>query len=257
MATITRRRVIRGRKTAPKRRILRRRPHKMNSLMASSVRPDRLLVKLPYSDFYTVNMVAPSTGKTQVWNLNSIYDPDRTGVGHQPLGYDQWAGFYNKYRVFKVAYNISITNMGVDSAVMGGLTATNGSFGNFTSMEVFEQPHCRKFQVGNKEGSSTKTLKGVINLPYITGRPLVAYKSDNIYGANFGSNPLENLTLNLQLFALNQAAGTICQISTRIVYFVELYDPRPLPLSETNPLDPEDQIPTSITTGQIDEQNNP
>lgn len=237
----------------PRRRLNRRRRQapKMNSLMGSSVRPDRLLVKLPYADNYVKTLTFGQPGQTQAWNLNSIYDPDRTGVGHQPLGTDQWATFYKKYRVFKVAYNISVTNMGSDSSVMGGITPTNGVFGNFNDMSVFEQPHCRKFHIGNREGISTKTLKGAITLPRITGRPLVSYKSDNVYAAQFGQNPLEVMALNLQLYALNPTAGAACQISCRLVYFVELYDPLTMPLSSTNPLPPNQEIPTSLG----DEQN--
>lgn len=235
----------------PRRKIARRKAHKINSLMASAVRPDRLLVKLPYADYYTKTLTFGTPGQTQAWNLNSIYDPDRTGTGHQPLGTDQWATFYKKYRVFKVAYNISISNMSADSSVMGGITPTNGVFGNFNDMSVFEQPHCRKFHIGNREGISTRTLKGAITLPYITGRPLVSYKSDNVYAAQFGQNPLEVIALNLQLFSLNPTAGASLQISCRLVYFVELYDPLTMPLSSTNPLPPNQEIPVSLG----DEQN--
>lgn len=235
----------------PRRRTFRkgpRRAHKINSLMAASVRPDRLLVKLPYSDNYATNLAA-GTGQTRVWNLNSIYDPDRTGIGHQPLGYDQWATFYNRYRVFKVAYNISITNLTSDSAVMGGIVPTNAAFGAFNDMSVFEQPHMKKFHIGSVASNSTKTLKGVIHLPRITGRPLVSYKSDNVYQAQFTASPNEIMCLNLLTYPLNSNAGIV--MSVRLVYFVELYDPKPMPLSSTHQTGPDDIIPV----GNDDEQN--
>lgn len=33
------------------------------------------------------------------FHANSLYDPDYTGVGVQPFGFDQWSAFYNQYRV--------------------------------------------------------------------------------------------------------------------------------------------------------------
>lgn len=35
------------------------------------------------------------------FSANSIFDPDTTGVGHQPLGHDEWSYFYNHYCVLK------------------------------------------------------------------------------------------------------------------------------------------------------------
>lgn len=41
-----------------------------------------------------------------VFNLGSIFDPDYTGVGHQPAFHDQWATLYNRYRVIGVRYKV-------------------------------------------------------------------------------------------------------------------------------------------------------
>lgn len=213
----------------------------LSSLANASVRPDRLIVKLPYVDNYNMSI---QLNATQSWNLNSIYDPDRTGVGHQPLGYDQWNTFYNRYRVFKVGYNIQITNVtAVASACIGGLTATNGVLGLPGDASAFEQPHCRKFQISNASGMSVKSLKGFINLPYVAGRPVVAYKTDDRYASPFGQNPEEAMTLALQFLPVDPTIGMRVHVSVKLVYFVELYDAKILALSETNPLDPEDPVP--------------
>lgn len=36
---------------------------------------------------------------THVWNANSLYDPDQTGTGHQPMYYDQMNLIYDHYVV--------------------------------------------------------------------------------------------------------------------------------------------------------------
>lgn len=45
------------------------------------------------------NGVDPFAGHT--FRANSLYDPDYTGVGHQPYGVDQWSSFFNQYYVYK------------------------------------------------------------------------------------------------------------------------------------------------------------
>lgn len=42
---------------------------------------------------------SPNVCGNHVVALNDIEDPDQTGGGHRPLGYDQWNLYYNKYRV--------------------------------------------------------------------------------------------------------------------------------------------------------------
>jgi len=236
-------------KKYPKRRALKRKAYRKKkgptiTALKALVVPDRLIVKLPYFNA-AVLTAANGVPLDAQYRLNSIYDPDRTGVGHQPLGYDNWNSFYNRYRVFKVGYNIQITNVtAVAAACIGGLTATNGVLGQATDASAFEQPHCRKFQIGNSAGTSTKSLKGFINLPYVSGRPVVAYKTDDRYAAPFGMNPEEALTLALQFLGVDSQIGMTLHISVKLVYFCELYDPKILTLSSTSPLDPEDPVPT-------------
>jgi len=62
--------------------------------------PPRKRLTLKYSD--TLEMASVGVTATQQYRVNSLYDPDSTGTGHQPRGFDQWcsaAGPYNKYRV--------------------------------------------------------------------------------------------------------------------------------------------------------------
>lgn len=54
-------------------------------------------VKLRYSQ--QVSMNNPIGGAVHNFRANSLYDPDLTGVGGQPLGFDQMAALYNHYVV--------------------------------------------------------------------------------------------------------------------------------------------------------------
>lgn len=75
------------------------------SLTAQPV-PNYKLVKLKYVDNVTLNPGVASIA-SHLFRANSLFDPDYSGVGHQPLGFDQWTTFYDMYRV--VGAKISAT----------------------------------------------------------------------------------------------------------------------------------------------------
>lgn len=49
------------------------------------------------------------------FSLNSLFDPDQTGVGHQPRTYDEWSAFYKSYRVNGCKLELDISESTADS----------------------------------------------------------------------------------------------------------------------------------------------
>jgi hypothetical protein len=58
----------------------------------------RQRVTTRYCEYVSLN---PSLGviSDYVFSANGIYDPNVSGTGHQPLGFDQWMGLYDHYHV--------------------------------------------------------------------------------------------------------------------------------------------------------------
>ncbi len=56
--------------------------------------PDRMAVKLKYQQKLLLSVTA-GVPRVQVFRGNDCFDPDFTGTGHQPNGYDQWSAFYS------------------------------------------------------------------------------------------------------------------------------------------------------------------
>lgn len=63
--------------------------------------PDRYECELVYFDRYSFSHTVGSQGNQQ-FRLNSLFDPDYTGTGHQPMGYDQITPLYHQYCVLDV-----------------------------------------------------------------------------------------------------------------------------------------------------------
>lgn len=88
--------------------------------------PRLALVHLPYYDYITlVNDVTEDTTYSEYqFRLTSLYDPDLTGTGHQPRGYDQLSTIYTGYLVLGVKYDIELVyNTDADS---GGVAMNLG-----------------------------------------------------------------------------------------------------------------------------------
>lgn len=81
-----------------------------------------------------------------IYRGNSLFDPDLTGTGGQPNGFDQWAAFYASYTVLGSKCEVTtIVNGGTGGPNTNrfGITPTNFSsaFGVSSQEQVEEQPY--------------------------------------------------------------------------------------------------------------------
>lgn len=56
--------------------------------------PANKLVRLRYASEFKLDATSAATA-FHVWRLNSCYDPNLTGIGIQPTGFDEWMNVYN------------------------------------------------------------------------------------------------------------------------------------------------------------------
>lgn len=71
--------------------------------------PNSKLVRHKYvSEFTLANPGAPAIPATYQFLANSIFDPDNTGIGHQPMFHDEMAAQYKYYTVITSKIKISV-----------------------------------------------------------------------------------------------------------------------------------------------------
>lgn len=67
--------------------------------------PAELFVRMVYSDY---RILTASTNEAEyVYRINSLYDPDVTGVGGQPDGFDEVNDLYSRYTVLAAKWTVS------------------------------------------------------------------------------------------------------------------------------------------------------
>jgi hypothetical protein len=184
-----------------------------------------LYATLKYCDTFTFS-VATLTGTQQVMRLNSLFDPDVTGAGHQPLYFDQYAALYNRYRVLKTWVKVTFhtttgTYNGCVLPLNGSLVSTIATLTTYNT--AIEQPLARWCVVPGS-GALPKTIIFEIALNDLNGCTEIEYLGDDRFEAAIGANPTELMQLYIGIY--NPTAATVGpNVSLEMHYEVDFHDP--------------------------------
>lgn len=124
--------------------------------------------KLAYSQ--VVRLTSGSgglSGTSQVFRANSLYDPDLTGTGHQPYGFDQLCsatGPYSRYKVCGAVITARVTAPALDDGVWVAVAIHNpGSSATIAglSLDTIAEKHNTKVMYisGTGEQEKVHTIK--------------------------------------------------------------------------------------------------
>lgn len=181
--------------------------------------PDKQIVKLTYSAFHQINPAASTY--TRQYNLNSVFDPDRTGVGHQPMYFDQLAAVYGRYRVYAAAYEVTVSNANVPVRFV--VVPHNQSSAPSNVEDAIETRWSQNCIVNTMSdgGGNVKTLKRYISLKALLGEDL----SDDRDQALVTASPSNVVLISAMIEALD-GSSTISSINFRfkLNYYVEFFD---------------------------------
>lgn len=179
--------------------------------------PQRFLTQHKYSTTFTLGTLQP----LYRMNLNSLYDPDQTGTGHQPYGFDQMAALFNRYRVYGVSYKVQ--GYQFNNPIRFGCVATNDTASPTNMATLIEYPRSKSAIQVN--GGSTAVITGYVNLPSLTGRTKAQYMADDRYQAQNNTNPQEALILNVMAQSLSDTALDSCTMLVTLNFHCEWFDP--------------------------------
>lgn len=144
-----------------------------------------------------------------IYRLNSLYDPDLTGTGTQPMGFDQYAAFYTHYEVkaVKIKVTFSGTQQGGGAGALVGMKVQRGSGPASTQSELLQSFDCqyRAMPTCVPERTITKFInirKWLGIKPGEDARVLSAETTDNpsedVYLQVFNTNMDPSATVNPQ-----------------------------------------------------------
>jgi len=166
-------------------------------------------------------------GAEQSYRLNSLYDPDVTGGGHQPYGFDQVFALYNRYRVDKVVFRITFTTPGAASDMICAAVLTPVASGSSLSSKSIEYPlEWPNVQHGHlsSAGSRVCYLTGSTDLWSIVGIPKAKYEADDTYSAYASGSPSQVAYLNFAVGSYSGATSQACSTMIELEFDAIAYD---------------------------------
>jgi len=179
--------------------------------------------KMPFSAHYTCKVKYVHTsllsvgtsgifGTEQVFRLNSIYDPDFTGSGHQYYGRDQLALIYNNYNVYKIHVRLEISDPSEDGLVVGMLLQPSNGTYTVTSKTVDElRESSNSYTVNmNNSGAQTACIDQMVPIYKVEGVAKTRITHDDVYSSAMTTNPALSPYLRVAVANLRgSGSGTV------------------------------------------------
>jgi hypothetical protein len=182
--------------------------------------PPWLEAPMRYGDSFILTVLSFSVAD-YIFRANSLFDPDRTSGGHQPLGYDQLTPSYNRYRVDKFDWKISLPSTAVTYSAT--VVPVNGA-ASLTSSSLSQEYPLADLRTVGFNGGPSAIFHEIVNLPELNGKSMIAYNTDDTTGSLTTTNPVE--TIDLHIFLNNPNTVSLsCQVNVKLFYRAVFYDP--------------------------------
>jgi len=177
--------------------------------------PEVLRTSLRYQDQYTLTS---SSGSAAQWlfRLNSLFDPDLTGVGHQPLYFDQLSGIYQYYRIRSTRMHVTFLPLTDDTELTTtgpyevGVGANSTSTFSSTLNTVAEQNNSKVALLPRDKSAQPVSL----TLTYQPKRDLGVAFTDDTVSASIGGSPAATYYGAIFAADLNLTSGAVKAVVT-------------------------------------------
>lgn len=191
------------------------------------VMPDTVMVKLRY---HTNILLDPAAGlaANHFFRANGIYDPDYTGVGHQPMGMDQWAAFYQHFQVLGSRLTARFVSQS-DAASTGtalagvGLQRSATSVASVDSVVEARDANTRIMTSANAKQDITVTRN-------FSAKRFFGVKdvrdNDHLQGLCSGSDPAQVAYFNVFLAPLVSSADVASTTVSVLIEYIVLFKER-------------------------------
>ncbi len=182
-------------------------------------------VYLPFVGYGTFTEGAAKAGNYAQYRLNSIYDPDFTGVGATAIGYTMLSAGYALFRVLRCRVILRIHQTTTGASTVGLLPGLNSTYTSVISLWEAEPNSRSKIIQGNVGGArSIGEFDVTYDLAKIAGVTAEQYRTDFDFTHGSGSNPDRNLYV--AVFGVgNSTSVQTYNFSIRLIYEVEASQP--------------------------------
>lgn len=149
--------------------------------------PTKIITILRYIESYPLTSTSGGVG-TQIMRMNGPFDPDLTGVGHQPMYWDRYNQIYQSYRVLGSRLTATMSGNNLSTSAQGpwhfGINGSTASTSMGTSARNRMEQNDGISTLFNQQ-STPVTLSYAYSPEIKLGRPA----GDDTVGAFVSTNP--------------------------------------------------------------------
>lgn len=213
-----------GKKRSRKRR--RRHRRKFVSMRAPSGLPITNIVKQRYCQHIQLLGQGLSNIQYHSFRPNSVYDPDHSGVGGQPMGFDEMAGLYNNYRVLgsKITVKWAGYNAGGGEDYVVGCFLDDNAAINYTTWEGVREARKGSSRLITHQRNAVTTSAKYSAKKFWSVKDV---KDNENLGAAVGANPSADCYFLVWFQRLDKAVSSAtinCMV--QIDYIVQYFEPK-------------------------------
>lgn len=189
--------------------------------------PGALRTVLTYSDRISISN---TVGVFNIYTFagNGLFDPNVSGVGQQPLGYDQLSTLYRQYRVLGSAIEATPLSTGTTNptTMFRACVVPSTTASGYTDYDAASsQPYCTKSVAVNAVfGIAQRPFRNKMETDLILGVDKEAMISRTDLAALNTANPSDLWYWNILQQPIDNSATSSCYWDVRIAYLVDFFD---------------------------------
>lgn len=211
-----------------KRKYKKKRPYRRRrmAVVRKSPMPLKFCTKLRYSENFDIDPGAAGICGVQVFNAGGLFDPNVTGTGHQPRGFDQLIAMYDHFVVIgsKIDFKYAQRNASDYSQVVG-VSLRDGSSAEADPNDYQELGTVRSALVGTDTNSSGRHH---LSLTYSPKKFLGRSKplSDPNLKGTVSADPAESAYFHCWCAPVQSANASALDCTAFIDYIVVFIEPK-------------------------------
>lgn len=188
--------------------------------------PTRWKRKVNYCEKISIDPATSGLAVAHYFSANSLFDPNRSGVGHQPNGFDQLMAAYDHYAVTKAKLTLTVDNDGNNTGVLVGIGARDTQSGTSVPASLIEQGRCVYTGVGAAGGPTIKDLSLTIDVgKFLGGRDVLA--DPQLKGSSTAS-PTEEAFFQIWAAAMGTNDPAAVNMIVKVEYDAYFMEPKQL-----------------------------
>lgn len=208
-----------------------RRRRRRQIVLRKSPMPLQFATKLRYSGAFTLDGATAGIVDAHVFNAGGLYDPDVSGTGHQPRGFDQLIAMYDHFVVIGSKIHVELANASTETVnQLCGVSLRDGSSVDTSPEDYMENGTVRSRIMTSAGGNTDRTTFSLTYSPKkFLGRshPM---SDPNLKGSS-SADPAESAFYHIWTSGMNAGNPTTITGNCIIDYLVVFIEPKDVAMS--------------------------